>query len=215
MRVMLQLTRIGTALMCLGLLSLPTGKAAEVFATNPTGTWNNAGSAASIGTPVTVGSTALTVSALGFFDEGGNGLLSSHEVGIYDLSQTLLGSVTIPAGTGATLANGTRWVTLGTPINLSANTNYVLATTFQGTGDRGNVATPAQITIASGISLSGLGFTRALGGTLAYPGQLFGDGEFIFGANMQFTPVPEPSTYVMGVIAAGMAALFRRRRRKA
>lgn len=54
-----------------------------------------------------MGSKALTVSALGFHDEGGNGLLTSHEVGIYDLSQTLLGSVTIPAGTGATLANGT------------------------------------------------------------------------------------------------------------
>jgi len=137
-----------------------------------------------------VGATALTVSALGFFDDGGDGLLSSHDVGIYDLGQTLLGSVTIPAGTGATLANGTRWVTLSTPINLSANTNYVLATTFQASGDRGNEATPAQITIASGISLSGLGFTLAAGGSLAYPGTLFGDGEFIFGANMQFTLVP-------------------------
>src|ERR1043166_3806147 len=83
------------------LLAVSTAQAANIFATNPSGIWYNAnpsgGVGNTIGIPFTVGSTPVSVSALGFFDELEDGLIGAHTVGIYTTSQTLLGSVTIPS----------------------------------------------------------------------------------------------------------------------
>jgi hypothetical protein len=81
------------------------------------------------GTPFTVGSSPLTIVALGYFDVYGTGLVHSHDVGIYDLSQNLLGSVTVGTGSGVTYHDGTRWAALSTPISLATNMGYMLAYT--------------------------------------------------------------------------------------
>ncbi len=74
----------------------------------------------------TVGATNLTVTDLGFFDQGGNGLGEAHAVGIYDVgSQQLIVSATLPAGTEAALDGAFRYVPLATPGTLTANTTYV------------------------------------------------------------------------------------------
>lgn len=46
----------------------------------------------------------LTVSALVFFDSGGDGLGSAHQVGIWDNNGNLLAQINIPSGTAASLA---------------------------------------------------------------------------------------------------------------
>ena len=71
------------------------------------------------------------LTSLGFFDQNQDGLENSHMVGIYDQAHTLLGSVTVKAGTASTLHDGARWERLNSPIALSANTMYMLAATFQ------------------------------------------------------------------------------------
>jgi hypothetical protein len=49
----------------------------------------------------------ITVTSLGVFDFGSNGLSVSHDVGIFDdTTRALLGSTTVPAGTGGTLIDG-------------------------------------------------------------------------------------------------------------
>ncbi len=81
----------------------------------------------SLGGKFTTGDADALVSHLGFFDKDGNGLAADHFVGIFAEDGTLLGEVLIPAGTGAPLANGHRWVALDPPLVLTNRTSYVLA----------------------------------------------------------------------------------------
>ena len=79
------------------------------------------------GNDVTIGwefstNSAITVTSLGFFDDLQDGLLQSHEVGIFSAG-TLLASAIIPAGTGATLINQFRWVAIA-PLGLSAGQTF-------------------------------------------------------------------------------------------
>lgn len=83
------------------------------------------------------GSTATPVTHLGFYDLNRDGLIVSHRVGIFNSGgTTIIASVTVPAGTGAYLTNGYRWVALDPPLLLSSNTMYILeAEVFIASGD--------------------------------------------------------------------------------
>ena len=185
-------------LLSAGGLALMTASSshAGIFATDLQGGWGDSGRTATIGTPFAVGSSAVSITSLGFFDQTGAGLSTEHYVGIYDSSQQLLGSVLVPSGTEAdphSYHDGTRWMTLSTPIALAANTDYMLAFTTTATGDKANVASPGQVTIASPLALSGGGYTFTLGSSLAYPTVDLHYGLYAFGANMEVTAIPEPS----------------------
>ena len=98
--------------------------------------------AGTVGITFNVGAFDLLVTALGFYDGPdsatansnstfGDGLFESHQVGIFDSSNTLLTvGVTIPSGTGATLLNDFRYVTLGTPLTLLAGQTYTTGGRF-------------------------------------------------------------------------------------
>ena len=87
----------------------------------------------------------VPIMKLGFYDHGDNGLIASHHVGIYYSTDgaatgTLVAEVTIPAGDGAELAGGFRWVDLETPVvlngGLESNEWYFLsAAVVWGDGD--------------------------------------------------------------------------------
>jgi len=71
------------------------------------------------------------VSALGFYDELGDGLFSSHMVGIFDATtQALLISGTLPSGSGNPLQAGFRW--LSVPLQMLGAGSYVIAATSPG-----------------------------------------------------------------------------------
>lgn len=85
-----------------------------------------------------------SINAIGFWDQGGDGLLVAHTVSIYKYNNAfdpsgydLVKTVTIPAGTVAPLVNGYRWVgfpTLSLPNNGQGGGYYaVLATQDQDT----------------------------------------------------------------------------------
>ena len=74
----------------------------------------------------TVRSQPLLITALGIFDDGSDGLIASHPVGLWNSSGSLLASVVIPAGTLAPNIDGFRYVTLSSPVTLAAGTLYVL-----------------------------------------------------------------------------------------
>src|SRR5262245_15720714 len=61
----------------------------------------------------------VTVTGLGFWDQGGNGLVASHQVGIWTDGGTLVASGTVAAGTADPLDNGFRVATIA-PVALSA-----------------------------------------------------------------------------------------------
>lgn len=68
--------------------------------------------------------TPVTVTALGLWDENGDGLADLHEVGIFrrtDLST--VATAVVPAGTAASLIDGSRFVAIS-PVTLQAGVEY-------------------------------------------------------------------------------------------
>lgn len=143
----------------------------------------------------------ISVTALGFYDFGGDGLLSSHQVGLWDANGVLLGSVEIPAGTGAYLENDFRWVNLPTPIFIP--TGYF---TVAGTDGDDPIATDYTREMAPGITYVDGVWVES--GTLTYPtGSQPTAG---LGGNFKYDNVPEPSTWAL-VVLCGLGVLVARR----
>jgi len=75
----------------------------------------------------------VKVTHLGVYDKDGDGLQLNHRVGIFrkeaDSAQaaSLIAEATVPYGRHAPLEGNFRWVTLETPVSLSAGATYVLA----------------------------------------------------------------------------------------
>jgi hypothetical protein len=206
---------------------------AAVFATSPgskplrDGFTGFAPYAGTLGWNFAVGPTTLYVTDVGYFDgpnsldgANGDGLLSSHEVGLFD-GATLLGSAVVPAG-GGTLLGDFRYVHLATPITLSASTTYqlggqVTVADFNGTGDvfmdgNGGATFAPEISAVNGVpSFSGPpsnpSFNDGVFRPLDSAGQGYFGGNFIFQTT---APIPEPAS--LGLLALGAASRLPRRR---
>jgi hypothetical protein len=84
-----------------------------------------------IGTTFTTGSDPVDVSKLGYVDRDHDGLLASHEVGIWQ-GGTLVVSATVPAETAGELIGDFRYVTLSAAVTLTANTTYTVGAYTEG-----------------------------------------------------------------------------------
>ena len=201
-------------------LAAKTGARADtiVFATNPTGGAGNAGGYGTAGTPFHVGAGGATIHALGYFDPmaywglNQSGLSTAHNVGIYDASETLLCSVLVPSGPGVTLHDGTRWVALSGDVPLPGDADYMLAFTIAPFANDFLVGAAGQVTIGSGFSLRGSGWTVSMvpGPELHYPGLSTTGTSYIFGGNME---TPEPGCLALGTLGLALLLVSRRRRR--
>lgn len=81
-----------------------------------------------LGCQFRVGPSNVVVSHLGVFDVNDDGLNLAHNAGVFNSSGSIqLGGVVVPAGTGAYLTNGFRWVPLDPPLLLVSNTTYIIA----------------------------------------------------------------------------------------
>lgn len=174
-----------------------------------------------IGYTFTVGAQPLYVTALGYFDEGANGLNQSHDVGLYvDSTQTLLTSATVPSGLGARLSSWFRMVDLTQPVQLAANTRYVVAGTCPGfagadtwfwrpdTGDGYNqnlvgFTLAPEVTVDPNMSakFNYYGWGSA---SLSYPASFDNNNNaipphrnYFIGPDFEFSPVPEPSQAIL------------------
>ena len=197
--------------------------------------------AGTVGITFNVGASDLLVTALGFYDGPdsaganvvgyvGDGLFESHQVGIFDSTGNLLTLwVTVPSGTGTTLINEFRYVTLGTPITLLAGQNYTIAGQIPTVGGA-NSDVWRNDEFPSGFFTFGAGVTKDTSGTgganpRAYSGPptngSYTDGVFqvtnqegsgYAAGNFQYTVVPEPTTAITLIGGLGMLVLLRRRR---
>jgi hypothetical protein len=152
--------------------------------------------------------TPITVTALGVYDYTGNGLSISHDVGIFDQSsQSLLGSMTVPAGTAGTLINGFRYESV-TPFALTQGDNYVIVMTMPAFNADHQSASDTSVTTASQITWVNSAFD--VGSSLAFPnpGNNGSFTEGMFGPDFTFettSVTPEPAYGVLGI---GLTALL-------
>jgi hypothetical protein len=169
---------------------------------------------------------SVNVTALGWFDLGGNGLNRAHEIGIWNTAdQSLVVTGTVPLGTAATLTNGFRYITLGTSGTLLTGQNYVIAgldigslgdahvwdaNIGFGNPDVNGFSADPRITLQVGNAVGQAGV-----GGFQYPSAVIGDArKLLMGPNFVISAIPEPSTYaaLAGVAALGLA-IWRRRSR--
>ncbi|MGE5647903.1 MAG: DUF4082 domain-containing protein [Acidobacteriota bacterium] len=162
----------------------------------------------------------LTVTSLGYYDEGGDGLLASHEIGIFDAGGNLLASATVGFGTAAPLIGNFRYVPIA-PLTLSGSLTYTIAATTGGfAGDPWAFGTAGSIT---GLTVNPLIGIAPDAGRYIYPGAnalVYPTNTFTYtlyaGPNFGFesTAVPEPGTFVLlGLTLLPAIALARRFRR--
>ena len=151
----------------------------------------------------------ILVTDLGWIDTGNPGLESTHEVGIFDENQVLLGSIIVQAGTVSTFVDDFRYEPIA-PLALAAGKNYVVAGRI-GSADNVGVSSseplPPGFMLDPEISLVG---ARTNGGhsLFNYPGLYFRADRIYFGPNFQL--IPEPCTVFL--LALGGVGLLRRGR---
>ncbi len=129
----------------------------------------------------------ITVTALQWFDDFGNGLTISHEVGIWDPHGNLLSSVVVPAGAEAPLEDG-MWRTIKiTELVLPAADGYIVGG-YNGHNAVDRVAFDVQQTMHPSISLVDATFSDA-NGLFECPTNFAGAAENgIYGPSFQVIP---------------------------
>lgn len=162
--------------------------------------------------------STVQVTHLGLFDSNDNGLSSSHLVGLWSDTGTLLSQVTIPSGTTAPSDDSFRYVALTTPLVLTAG-KYVVGAQV------GNFETYVQH--ATAVNLTGLlsygtsrAYTDAIAFAFPYQVNPFGDDAGYFGPNLKVeavaTGVPDGGGLPLVAIALlGLVGAGRRWRRQA
>jgi hypothetical protein len=191
------------------LASSSIGHAQTLFS-DPGGFFIDTGlfSASTVGASFTVGSQAVTVTALGVYDSNQDGLLESHSVGIWS-SGSLIANAVVPAGTGATLQGSYRYVGI-TTLTLSANTTYRIGAFFDApTTPYDPIGTLGTWSFDPAFSAAVPYYYSGDPSTFQEPTTGYAASE-LWAANMLFSPVPEPSSLIL-TAASGLLILRRRR----
>jgi hypothetical protein len=124
-----------------GIIALMLAAVAGIASATPAITFNEATGSSGFQSNQSVGwqfnvTAPVTVTGLGWFDEGANGLGREHTVGIWDSSGNLLTSILVPIGTGAGLDGQYRTVSI-VPIVLGVGSGYIVGgQNFTDSGDR-------------------------------------------------------------------------------
>lgn len=168
-----------------------------------------------------IANVTTTVDSLGYYDLGGDGFLTEHEVGIYlgdgaDGPGTLLVSTTLAAGTVESLgADSFRYKSIA-PLTLIAGNEYTIAglSPLLDGNDAWNYGSAASIigfAVDPRITIpaDAARYTYFPGASLVNPSSHFGDYQ-VYAVN--FGLVPEPASWAMMIIGFGLVGTTLRRR---
>jgi hypothetical protein len=170
-----------------------------------------------LGFSFSVGTDAFAT-ALGIYDDGGNGLNKEAQVAIWNAAGDVLTSATIPSGTISDLdPNGYfryasipnyRLVAGVTYVIGAYSTDYSASSLWADQGGSGGVHSGFVVVNAAASSTKDFSFPNRPG---------VGGGAWL-GANLRIAPIPEPETYQMlalGLLVVTAGATLRRRRQDA
>lgn len=146
----------------------------------------------------------MTVSRLGIFDQGGNGLADSHWVGLWDSTGTLLSSVLVQSGTGSQLDRfNYRWESVA-PVALTNGASYVIGALYTGAG----LSDAFWFRASINPLFTPIENRLTPGGNLTYPSDSIGQDGF-FGGNVAVTPIPSIA-WLLGSGIVGLIGLKRK-----
>lgn len=156
-----------------------------------------------------------TVTALGVFDQGKDGLVSDTPIGLWDSEGNLLASTTVAKGANGGELDGLFRFNDIDPLHLTAGVDYVVGAMVTtdtygflnfGTGSKGAINPRVNI-----IEDRSAGF-----GHLLFPNQSVASGAVDFGANFRLADaVPEPESWALMIMGFGAAGALLRSRRRA
>jgi MYXO-CTERM domain-containing protein len=159
---------------------------------------------------------AISVTALGYYDELGDGFLTDHEVGIFDTDGNLLVSTLLQAGSSAPLDGHYRYNAV-TPISLPAGASFVISSTTFGfadgwvSGNKDTQVTDFVVDPAINVASDAARYLYQGDNVLRIPTNHFGGYTFYGGPNFQLeldetSTAPEPSSVALAL--GGLAGLL-------
>jgi len=170
-----------------------------------------------LGYKFTVGANDITVDQLGYYDANQDGLIVSHDVGIFlESNQDLIVSATISNGTTSPLTGFFRYVSI-TPTALTANTAYSIAGVSLGNTDA-YLNSPIGLSVNSAITYNVSAYAGYDTG-LAFPNLTDYPSYNVFGGNFTFVTnsspeVPFEFSPALGLGVLGGTWLVRKVRKK-
>jgi hypothetical protein len=163
--------------------------------------------------------TAITVTALGVYENLPGGLNQGHVVGIIRNSdQSLMGYESIPAGSSGYLLDSFQFLDLSTPFELAAG-DYTIVQTEPFTNQ--DIFRSLVTAVNTDSHITFIQSARTYEPGFSFPTAFGGFEEGYFGPDFTFavtpappppTPTPEPAT--VGMLALGLSAVAVAARRK-
>ncbi len=181
--------------------------------------WRNvigANQSASVGWSFSVGAWNVEVDALGIYDDGLDGMVDAHAVGLWTSGGTLLAQATVPSGTGGTLVGSYRYTSIA-PITLTAGQTYVVGTYFGPVPDLCSGSACGDVLLYNGSETYATGITFlqsrqtlsvAGAGSLAFVNVDAGIAEGFFGPNFLMQALAptvslDPASLDFGAVTVG------------
>lgn len=148
-------------------------------------------------------SEPVSLTSLGYWDQGADGLSDAHPVGIWTLSGALLASATVDNSspisvTSVSGAGAWKYQSLASTLVLAAG-DYVLGGFYPASSTDPFQFLTAVVNTASPVTWTGV--RDSIVPVLQFPDAISGTGGY-YGPNFEFAPVPETSTYCAGALLA-------------
>ena len=146
---------------------------------------------------------SISVTALGIFDQDGDGLNDVHSIAIWNADDgSVITQQLFPPGSGTDLIDEFRYINI-TPVTLAGDGKYIVGVFYPTTASDAVVIANFDADYMSESVINVLGGRRSSGTGFAFPG-LTPDEE-AFGPNFQFTVVPLPAA--VWLMLGGLAML--------